>query len=167
MRIVKVNTRLSSNTFKYSLETSNKDFSIYEVEKLIHYLESNSSSRDKITLFLKPDTNRNFEDGIEIPSPLLKIALEIVKELVEEKETVVFAEDKELTIQEAADYLNVSRPYIIKLINEGKIAFRKVGTHRRIKFDELIKYDNATKEQQLKGLAELTKQAQELNLGYE
>ena len=107
------------------------------------------------------------KEGVEISSQLLKMALKVVKELVEEKETLIFTEDKELTTQEAADYLNVSRPYLIKLIEEGKIPFRKVGTHRRIKFAELIKYDNLVQEQQLKGLAELTKQAQELNLGYE
>ena len=169
MKIVKVNTKLSSNTFKYSFEASKENFSVDEVEKLIHYLESNSNStnQDKITLFLNSGTNEEFKEGVEIPSQLLKLALKVVKELVKEKETLVFTEDKELTTQEAADYLNVSRPYVIKLIEEGKIPFRKVGTHRRIKFTEVIKYDNLTQEQQLKGLAELTKQAQELNLGYE
>jgi len=134
-----------------------------------YYLESNSNStnEDKITLFLNSDTNEKLKEGVEISSQLLKMALKVVKELVEEKETLIFTEDKELTTQEAADYLNVSRPYLIKLIEEGKIPFRKVGTHRRIKFAELIKYDNLVQEQQLKGLAELTKQAQELNLGYE
>lgn len=169
MKIVKVNTKLSSNVLKYSFKGSKENISVDEVEKLIHYLESNSNSinEDKITLFLNSDTNEEFKEGVEISSQLLKVALKLVKELVEEKETLVFTEDKELTTQEAADYLNVSRPYLIKLIEEGKIPFRKVGTHRRIKFTEVIKYDNLTQEQQLKGLAELTKQAQELNLGYE
>lgn len=171
MKIVKVNTKLSSNVLKYSFKGSKENISVDEVEKLIHYLESNSNSNsineDKITLFLNSDTNEEFKEGVEISSQLLKVALKLVKELVEEKETLVFTEDKELTTQEAADYLNVSRPYLIKLIEEGKIPFRKVGTHRRIKFTEVIKYDNLTQEQQLKGLAELTKQAQELNLGYE
>lgn len=171
MKIVKVNTKLSSDVLKYSFKGSKENISVDEVEKLIHYLESNSNSNsineDKITLFLNSDTNEEFKEGVEISSQLLKVALKLVKELVEEKETLVFTEDKELTTQEAADYLNVSRPYLIKLIEEGKIPFRKVGTHRRIKFTEVIKYDNLTQEQQLKGLAELTKQAQELNLGYE
>lgn len=169
MKIVKVNTKHSSNVLKYSFEASKENFSADEVEKLIHYLESNSNSanEDEITLFLNSDTNEEFKEGVKISSQLLKIALKLVKELTQEKETLVFTEDKELTTQEAADYLNVSRPYLIKLIEEGKIPFRKVGTHRRIKFEALINYDNFTQEQQLKGLAKLTKQAQELNLGYE
>jgi excisionase family DNA binding protein len=72
----------------------------------------------------------------------------------------------ELTTQEAADFLNVSRPYLVKLLNEGKIAFRMVGTHRRILFSELTKYAEASEAEQKKALDELVRQAQELKLGY-
>jgi excisionase family DNA binding protein len=72
----------------------------------------------------------------------------------------------EFTTQEAADYLNVSRPYLIGLLNTGAIPFHMVGTHRRIKFAALMAYAKASEAKQKAALDELVRQAQELNLGY-
>jgi excisionase family DNA binding protein len=72
----------------------------------------------------------------------------------------------ELTTQEAADYLNVSRPYLIKLLNAQRIPYHMAGTHRRIKFTDLEVYrKNAEKEREA-AMQELAKQAQELGMGY-
>jgi excisionase family DNA binding protein len=72
----------------------------------------------------------------------------------------------ELTTQEAADYLNVSRPYLIKLLNARRIPYHMAGTHRRIRFTDLEMYrKNAEKEREA-AMQELAKQAQELGMGY-
>ena len=72
----------------------------------------------------------------------------------------------ELTTQEAADYLNVSRPYLIKLLNAQRIPYHMAGTHRRIRFTDLEAYrKNAEKEREA-AMQELAKQAQELGMGY-
>ncbi|MBO9573459.1 MAG: helix-turn-helix domain-containing protein, partial [Chitinophagaceae bacterium] len=74
--------------------------------------------------------------------------------------------EENLSTQEAADLLNVSRPFLIKLLEEGKIPFQKVGTHRRVKLSDVQEYDRKQqiiREQQLEFL---TNQAQDLNLGY-
>ena len=72
----------------------------------------------------------------------------------------------ELTTQEAADYLNVSRPHLIKLLTTKRIPFHMAGTHRRIKFSDLEAYrKNAEKERET-AMEELAKQAQELGMGY-
>jgi excisionase family DNA binding protein len=72
----------------------------------------------------------------------------------------------ELTTQEAADYLNVSRPYLIKLLNAQRIRYHMAGTHRRIRFTDLESYrKNAEKEREA-AMQELAKQAQELGMGY-
>lgn len=73
----------------------------------------------------------------------------------------------ELATQEAADLLNVSRPYLIQLLKEGKIPHRKVGTKRRILAKDVIRYKKAIYKKRYKALEELTKQAQELGMGYE
>ena len=75
-------------------------------------------------------------------------------------------EGAELTTQEAANMLNVSRPYLIKLLEKGELPHRKVGKHRRVPLAAVEKYNAEMVKKQLDIMGELTKQAQELNWGY-
>ena len=70
------------------------------------------------------------------------------------------------TTQEAADFLNVSQPFLIQLLEKEKIPFRKVGRHRRIMFEELMKYKERSKERSHKIREKLTEEAQDLGIGY-
>ena len=72
----------------------------------------------------------------------------------------------ELTTQEAANFLNVSRPYLIGLLESGKMPFRKVGRHRRVLFEDLVKYKEYSKEKSSKLREQLTEEAQDLDMGY-
>ena len=72
----------------------------------------------------------------------------------------------ELTTQEAADHLNVSRPFLIRLLQDQKIPFRMVGTHRRVKFSDLEAYRCETEETRKEAMQALADQSQELDLGY-
>jgi excisionase family DNA binding protein len=72
----------------------------------------------------------------------------------------------ELTTQEAADFLNISRPFLIQLLEKEKIPFRKVGRHRRILFEDLAKYKERSKEKSRKMREKLTQEAQDLDIGY-
>lgn len=71
---------------------------------------------------------------------------------------------KELTSQEAADILNVSRPYLVKLLDEGIIPSIKVGTHRRVRFNDLMEYRRHRDSERHKALTELTQLSQEMGL---
>ena len=73
----------------------------------------------------------------------------------------------ELTSQEAADLLNVSRPHLVKLLDEGVIPHTKTGRHRRVKFADLMSYKQRRIEESRAAMDELVAQAQALRMGYE
>ncbi len=72
----------------------------------------------------------------------------------------------EISTQQGADLLGVSRPHLVSLLEKGEIPFHKVGTHRRIQLKDLIAYDKKIKKNRTDKLDFLADQAQELNLGY-
>jgi excisionase family DNA binding protein len=78
----------------------------------------------------------------------------------------VFPFDAELTAQQAADFLNVSLPFLVRLLDEGKISFQKFGAHRRVLFQDVQDYKEWDTAKRLRILAELTEQSQRLDMGY-
>ncbi|RSB81303.1 helix-turn-helix domain-containing protein [Rhizobium pisi] len=72
--------------------------------------------------------------------------------------------DAELTTQQAADYLNVSRPHLVRQLEANRLPYRKVGSHRRVRFADLIEYERACKQEQKNALGELNAEARRLGL---
>ena len=72
----------------------------------------------------------------------------------------------EMTAQEAAEFLNVSRPFVVKQMETGILPHHKVGTHRRIRFQDLLAYKKDIDQRRELSLSELTSEAQKLGLGY-
>jgi excisionase family DNA binding protein len=103
---------------------------------------------------------------ISIPDSALRLLVDILSQMAKGNAITLIPVHAELTTQEAADMLNVSRPYLVELLEQGKIPHRKVGTRRRIFVNDLLHYKEKIDKARLKTLEELAKQAQELDMGY-
>lgn len=103
---------------------------------------------------------------IPLPPQAVEILTKVLKQMAKGKEVAVTRQPIEMTTQKAAEYLRVSRPFLIGLLEKGDIPFRKVGAHRRILFSDLQSYKEEIDAKRHKSLDALTEQAQELNMGY-
>lgn len=102
--------------------------------------------------------------AIKVPAPALSLLASILAEMGNGNAVTALPLPVELTTFEAAAIMGVSRPYLIKLLDEGKIAHRTVGTHRRIRFDDLNDYMEAKKAARKAVLDEMTAEAQRLGV---
>jgi excisionase family DNA binding protein len=103
---------------------------------------------------------------IELPPQAVEAVTKVLEQLAQGREVMVAAKPVEMTTQQAAEFLRVSRPFLIGLLEKGEIPFRRVGAHRRVLFADLQTYKDAIDAKRLKTLEELAAQAQELNMGY-
>jgi excisionase family DNA binding protein len=106
------------------------------------------------------------EEVVEIPAAVLPLLRQLLDQIADGTPVAVLDDDAELSTQQAADYLGVSRPFFIGLLDRGALPFRKVGAHRRIRARDVIDHKRRDQADRLKALEELAAQAQELGLGY-
>jgi excisionase family DNA binding protein len=149
------------------------------LSNLIHLPTAHEAEQAKITsralskyahnerLHLKIANNSNEADDLILPGHALNLLLEILTEMSKGNAITVMPIHAELSTQETAELLNVSRPYLVELLEQGKIPFRKVGTHRRVLAKDVFIYKQRIDAERLQALEELTAQAQELGMGYE
>ena len=110
---------------------------------------------------------KNQAHQVELPTSALRLLVDVLSELAEGNAVKVVPIHAELTTQEAADMLNVSRPHLVKLLESGALAFHKSGKHRRIRFADLMTFKTEQDRASAQAMEALAKQAQELQLGYE
>jgi excisionase family DNA binding protein len=128
--------------------------------RLAPYLQAERELRLRICL------GESGEEDLAIPAAVLRLLSFALEQMAEGNAVTLLPVHAELTTQEAADLLNVSRPFLVRLLDEGQIPHRKVGTHRRILLRDLLDYKRRTTIDRSAALEELAEQAQELDMGY-
>jgi len=105
-------------------------------------------------------------ETISIPVPAIRLLSHILSEMAKGNAVTLVPVDAELTTQQAAGVLNVSRPFVIEQMEKGAIPYRRVGTHRRVLFRDLAAYKHAIDQNRMQALEQLSALDQELGLGY-
>lgn len=118
-------------------------------------------------LRLRIDSAAEPGESIDVPATALRLLQSVLTEMARGNAVTLIPVQAELTTRQAADVLNVSRPFLIRLLDARKIPCRKVGTHRRVRCDDLLRYKRQIDGDRLKALEELSAQGQELDMGYD
>jgi excisionase family DNA binding protein len=144
------------------LPPSEQDSSIARASKqlLSHY------AREDEPLMLRV-IDADHDEPIELPAGAVSLLMDILGAMASGQGITLIPENAELTTVQAADVLNVSRPFLIKLLEDGKIPYRKVGKHRRIRMEDVMNYKQAIDQEREAVLDQLVVDAQEQDMGYD
>lgn len=137
-----------------------------QAEKTIKDLSILDSKKKslKFELILK---TQDISKNLSFPHNFLPFIIDVLQQVAHGNTVTIVPSNKDFTTQEAANILNVSRPFIIKLLESGEIAFHKIGSHRRIQAKDLMSYKQKMHKKSMDALKELAKMAQDDKTGYE
>src|SRR5688572_17401851 len=130
--------------------------------RLLSGLPRRKTSR---TVQVRPE-GESRDVSVTVPREAFELFLEVLGQMANGNAVTIVPVHAELTTQQAADMLNVSRPYLVTLLDEGKIPFRMVGTHRRVRVADLLEYKQKDASHRKAILDELTAEAEKHGLGY-
>lgn len=142
---------------------SKKDTSLAELSSRVLATQIKSAQNPSIQILIEGQA----QESVTLPTAALRLLVDILIQMAEGNAVSIIPIRAELTTQEAAELLNVSRPHMVNLVENGEIPYRKVGSHRRILAKDVLAYKTRIDEARLKTLAELSEQAQKLKMGYE
>lgn len=125
---------------------------------------SKYADADRVQMSLRGSNGET--DELVLPGHVIKILLGVLSEMSRGNAISLIPHHQELSTQEAANLLNVSRPYLIGLLEKGDIPFRKVGAHRRVLLTDVLTYKENVDQQRRETLAELTALSQDEGMGY-
>jgi excisionase family DNA binding protein len=105
------------------------------------------------------------ETEVLLPASAARLLLEALGQMAQGHAVTVIAAEGELTTQQAADLLRVSRPFLIKLLDAGQIPWRKVGAHRRVLTSDVLEYAQRERARRVEVMAQLRAETERLELG--
>lgn len=123
-------------------------------------------SRAQKIVLVSDGEDRDSAPSLELPPQALRFFANMLGLMAQRQPITLVPYKHELSTQEAAGFLNVSRPFVIKQIEQGLLKCRKVGRHRRIDFDELMRFKEQMQHEGENALQELATLSQALGVGY-
>lgn len=148
------------------LEVPDQDAAALAAEALAQlsaFLQAHPTPTSRVQLCAEESDG---ETQIVVPSFVLRFFIDILAQVANGNAVTVAPIHAELTTQQAADLLNVSRPYLIKLLEERQIRYRRVGNRRKILLTDLLDYKRADDEGRRRTVDELTREAEDIGLDY-
>ena len=124
------------------------------------------AGRNRTVRIEATETEAGGTESFELPPAAVILLADMLAQIAAGNAVSVVPVHAELTTQQAADMLNISRPFLVSLLERGDLSFHKVGTHRRVRYRDLVAYKRQKQEARHRALDELVHQAQELGLGY-
>jgi excisionase family DNA binding protein len=119
-----------------------------------------------LTLRVETESRQPEQSPIQLPAGAVALLMNILEAMAAGRGITIIPENAELTTVQAAEVLNVSRPFLIKLLEEGAIPHRKVGKHRRVRMEDVMAYKERVDRDREAILGQLAAQAQALDMGY-
>ncbi|WP_137939622.1 helix-turn-helix domain-containing protein [Chitinivorax sp. B] len=147
------------------LPADEKDAELAKVAQRCIMAALDHSHANKIVL-ISDDENAADAPVLELPPQALRFFADMLGMMAQQRPISLVPQKHELSTQEAAHLLNVSRPFVIKQIEQGRLQCRKVGRHRRIEFAELMRFKQQMQQDSEHALQELASLSQEMGLGY-
>ena len=120
---------------------------------------------DRVQLQLRGSNGES--DDLILPGHVLQLLLDVLSEISKGNAISLIPHHQEVSTQEAANLLNVSRPFLVSLVEKGEIPFRKVGAHRRVLLTDVLAYKEKTDGLRTQALNELAALSQDENMGYQ
>ncbi len=130
--------------------------------ELERHLEAMLSQGDRTAKLIGPHG-----DEVELPASAFHALQLLADGMAKGLTMMLLAHGKELTTQQSADILHVSRPHVIKLLEQGEMPYHQVGTHRRVKIEDVLAYREKRNNHRREQLDELTRLAEQLPGGYQ
>ncbi|MDD5479379.1 helix-turn-helix domain-containing protein [Rhodoferax sp.] len=134
---------------------------------LMTALDHSRADHINIILDVGAEGNAKYETPVlKLPPRALRFFADVLRQMAKQEPMLLVPQKHELTTQEAANFLKVSRPFVIKEIEANRLKCRKVNRHRRIEFEELRRYQTAQQQQSEQALQDLTQLSEELRLEF-